>query len=78
MVALQGKVFDFPVNPDDGYVDGSIYFAGAHNPVDITRIEFGQIIDGQVLLTINSSWVLSFEATGFDDFDFTFSVPVAF
>ena len=41
LAGLTGRRFDFPVNPHDGYIDGSVYLGGAHNPVDVTRIEFG-------------------------------------
>lgn len=40
--------FRFPVNPTDGYVDGSIYLGDAHNPADVTRIHFGHS-DGDIL-----------------------------
>ena len=73
---LQNQSFDFPTNPEDGYIDASVYFAHVHNPVDITRIEFGKLKDGQLLLEITSRWVLSFEGPDFDDFDYTFSVPL--
>ncbi|TOB14884.1 hypothetical protein CGK11_24915, partial [Vibrio parahaemolyticus] len=39
---LAGRTFTFPVNPDDGYIDGSVYFFAAHSPVDITEIKFGE------------------------------------
>ncbi|OLT03932.1 hypothetical protein BJF90_24705 [Pseudonocardia sp. CNS-004] len=41
LAALTDRTFDFPVNPHDGYIDASIYLGGSHNPVDITRMEFG-------------------------------------
>lgn len=41
LAALADRTFDFPVNPHDGYIDASVYLGGGHNPVDITRIEFG-------------------------------------
>lgn len=41
LAALANRTFDFPVNPHDGYIDASIYLGGGHNPVDITRMEFG-------------------------------------
>lgn len=41
LAALSDRTFDFPVNPHDGYIDASIYLGGGHNPVDITRMEFG-------------------------------------
>ncbi|MBF5006459.1 hypothetical protein [Diaphorobacter caeni] len=40
LAPLAGKSFDFPVNPDDGYIDGSVYLANAHQTVDVTRLEF--------------------------------------
>jgi hypothetical protein len=40
VVELQGRSFDFPVNPASGYIDGSIYLDGAHHPVDVTKLSF--------------------------------------
>jgi hypothetical protein len=74
---LQNSVFDFPTNPDEGYIDVSVYFAHAHNPVDITRMEFGSLIDGDILLTFTSRWLVSFEGAGFNDFDYQFSVKLS-
>jgi len=75
--SLQNRTFDFPVNPEDGYIDASVFFSGAHNPVDITRLAFGNLIDGKVPLTIVSKWIMTYERTGFEDFDLTFSVPLS-
>lgn len=74
---LQNSVFDFPTNPDEGYMDTSVYFVHAHNPVDITRIEFGSLIDGDILVTFTSRWFVSFEGAGFNDFDHQFSVKLS-
>lgn len=41
LAALTNRTFDFPINPHPGYIDASIYLGGGHNPVDITRMEFG-------------------------------------
>jgi hypothetical protein len=38
---LSGAEFSFPRNPENGYIDGSIYLANVHNPIDTTRIAFG-------------------------------------
>lgn len=38
---LENTSFHFPVNPDDGYIDGSIYLDDQHIPVDVTKINFG-------------------------------------
>ena len=66
---LAGQVFEFPVNPEQGFIDASVYFANVHNPVDITRLVFGERT-----VSITSRWLMSFEGTGYDDFDFEFSV----
>jgi len=39
---LVGERYDFPINPEPGYIDGSIYIEHAHHPVDATVIEFGE------------------------------------
>jgi hypothetical protein len=38
---LWGCRFNFPVNPERGYIDGSILLGNAHNPADVTVIRFG-------------------------------------
>lgn len=35
-----GKTISFPVNPNEGYIDGSVFLRNAHNPVDVTEIRF--------------------------------------
>lgn len=65
---LVGKSFLFPVNPDDGYIDGSIYFFAAHSPVDVTEIKFGEAVNGRLSVTLETIWVLEFELTGFKNF----------
>jgi hypothetical protein len=40
MAELNGRTFDFSVNPAVGYIDGSIYLDGVHHPVDITQLSF--------------------------------------
>lgn len=37
---IENKTFSFPINPDDGYIDGSIYLFEDHIPVDVTNIMF--------------------------------------
>ncbi|SBS27030.1 hypothetical protein MSP8887_00522 [Marinomonas spartinae] len=37
---LQNKEFEFPINPEDGYIDGSVYLDSQHIPVDVTKISF--------------------------------------
>lgn len=74
---LQNQEFSFPVNPEEGYIDASIYFYNAHNPVDITKIKFGALVENTLMMDITSRWLMSFEGTGFEDFDLTFSVKLS-
>lgn len=45
---IEGQEFEFPSNPDEGYIDGSIYLDYQHIPVDITQISFGSF-DGSTI-----------------------------
>ncbi len=47
-----GKTFTFPTNPTPGFIDASIYLGAAHNPVDITRVEFGALNGDQITARI--------------------------
>lgn len=58
---LAGKAFEFPVNPDDGYIDGSIYLESAHHPVDVTSLNFSASRDGQLTLVVKGAYVFDFE-----------------
>lgn len=60
---LQNKSYGFPVNPEDGYIDGSIYFFSSHNPVDVTQLEFGKIAENKLPIKLCTEWVLEFENT---------------
>ncbi|RVU30950.1 hypothetical protein [Neptunomonas marina] len=66
---LEGRFFDFPTNPAPGYIDGSIYFFATHNPIDVTRIEFGKIELGKLPVALTTSWLLEYESTGFRNLD---------
>jgi hypothetical protein len=58
---LVGKTFEFPVNPDEGYIDGSIYLKGAHHPADVTSLQFNESRDGKVMLIAKGVYVFDFE-----------------
>lgn len=45
---IQSKSFKFPINPQDGYIDGSIYIIHEHIPVDITKISFGESVGNKL------------------------------
>ena len=66
---MEGRAYDFPANPEDGYIDGSIYLYAAHNPVDVTQIKFGSIKENKLPVKLITNWVLEFENTGFKNFE---------
>lgn len=69
--ALQGNRFEFPINPEPGYIEGSVYLFSAHNPVDVTSIEFGQITSGCLPVTLQTQWLLEYEMAGFKNLEKT-------
>lgn len=51
----------FPTNPDDGYIDGSMYLVHAHHPVDVSSIKFGKAADDSIPATLNCKFQFEFE-----------------
>lgn len=45
-----GRTFRFPINPEPGYIDGSVYIGNVHNPVDVTQIRFAQASGSRVAI----------------------------
>jgi hypothetical protein len=45
---LPATSFAFPINPADGYVDGSIYFAEQHHYVDLIGMKFGSLHEDKI------------------------------
>lgn len=45
---VANQEFRFPINPKPGYIDGSVYVGGAHNPADVTRIKFGPLSGNKI------------------------------
>lgn len=54
----------FPVNPDEGFIDGSIYLQGRHVPVDVTSLAFGTVEPRGMPLRIAGTMV--FTVSGLD------------
>jgi hypothetical protein len=50
------------VNPEDGYIDGSIYLVATHCPVDVTYIEFGPVTENQIPAMLHAYF--DFDAAG--------------
>lgn len=68
----------FPVNPEPHSVDGSVYLGGVHNPVDLTRAEFGPLDEGWIAARLSLAILFSFEGTALDDVATTFAVRLAY
>lgn len=47
---LSGKTFEFPINPEPGYIDGTVYLGSIHNSVNVTKISFSKIIPYKKML----------------------------
>jgi hypothetical protein len=60
-----GRTVVFPVNPTEGYIDGSTYLRGAHNPVDISAIKFVKLENEILTVEITMDFVFEFEGIGF-------------
>ncbi|MGI8331361.1 hypothetical protein ACRYCC_15475 [Actinomadura scrupuli] len=60
--ALSRRTFTFPVKPEEGHIDGSIYLIAAHCPVEVTRIEFGTATPDQIKATLHAHF--DFDAVG--------------
>lgn len=58
---LIGRTFEFPSNPEDGYVEGSIYIWNAHNPIDLHSVAFGQQTEAAIPATLDMTFVFEFE-----------------
>lgn len=58
---LEGNEFRFPVNPEDGYIDGSMYLFNVHNPVDVTRLRFSFLSEETIRVSIDARIDFAFE-----------------
>lgn len=58
---FSGASLEFPVNPDEGYIDASIYLANVHNPVDITALRFGPVTDCAIQVWVEAKFLFEFE-----------------
>ncbi|HEX4960354.1 MAG TPA: hypothetical protein VF173_05920 [Thermoanaerobaculia bacterium] len=73
---LPGREFRFPVNPEDGYIDGSICLGRAHNPADTTRIAFGELRGNVFTVTFDITFDFTFEGGASELGVFSVSWPV--
>ncbi len=73
---LADNAFSFPVNPEDGYIDGSLYLKNVHYPADVTEIAFGPYDGLTILATITLRILFSFEGSAFQDMDLVLNAPL--
>lgn len=59
---LAGKTFEFPPNPEPGYIDGSIYLFGVHVLFLTKRLSFGHVDADAIALRIEGT--LEFSTSG--------------
>lgn len=60
-----GKSMNFPLNPDEGYIDGSIYMMHVHNPVDVREISFVKLEKGYLTAEIAAEFLFEYEDTNY-------------
>jgi hypothetical protein len=62
---LENKTFTFPINPEIGYIDGSVYMFDVHNIIDTKTLSFGEFKNQKIPLKINSRIDFELEGTGY-------------
>lgn len=60
-----GKTISFPINPNEGYIDGSVYLRSSHNPVDVSEMKFLKIENEFIELEITMTFDFEYEDIGF-------------
>ena len=60
-----GKTISFPVNPNDGYIDGSVYLRNAHNPVNVSEIKFLKLKNELIEVEITMKFDFEYEGIEF-------------
>ena len=66
---LENRAYQFPVNPSEGYIDGSVYIQAAHHPVDVTEIAFGKVTGAGIEIVMTCMFVFEYE--GLADYENT-------
>lgn len=73
---LAGKRLVFPLNPEPGYIDGSLYLDGRHHAVDIRELRFGEI-DPQGLPVMIEGCIHFDDGARFDDTALSLAARIA-
>lgn len=72
-----GETISFPLNPNDGYIDGSVYLRNVHNPVDVPKIKFLKLESDCIELEITMKFDFEYESIGFKNETITSVVKLA-
>lgn len=43
LISCIGKTINFPLNPEEGYIGGSIFLKHSHNPIHVTQLKLMQL-----------------------------------
>ena len=58
---LVGQTFSFPPNPEDGYLETSIYLWSVHNPIDVLNVHFGASESGGIEASFAMNFAFEYE-----------------
>jgi hypothetical protein len=76
LAQLAGQRLRFPVNPEPGYIDGTIYVEGSHHAVDISELRFGEL-DPQGLPVMLEGRIHFDDGARFDDTALSLATRIA-
>lgn len=62
---LENRSFEFPINPEIGFIDSSIYLFDVHNPIDVSQIEFSTIKNNSIDATLYFDIDFEYENSGY-------------
>lgn len=69
---IENKEIEFALNPEDGYIDGSIYLDSQHVPVDISKISFSSFDKDNINAKFKG--VVLFDYCGYEDLNQEFII----
>ena len=76
---VENRTFHFPINPEKGYIDSSIYLFDVHNPFDVKQITFATFKDNIIEATFLFNIDFEFEGTDYqniNDAEMTVSLQI--
>ena len=75
---LSEKTFEFPSNPDPGYIDASIYLEGTHVFTDVQKISFGKIESHSLMYSARAEFLIDFilEDIGYENISKTIQIDL--